>query len=166
MLTVLAKNRHNEENRATIVLPAQEGQLRAFRELLGAESDREISIQYAGTGRLWYTDTILLENNLKGNPITIDELNLFAYQLSRMDENIIKKYDDTMSGYTDDLTVAGIKSLVNEAYDTIAQAAGHDESPLYYDGENIDECLAANAELKSRDPATEQTEYGGMTITL
>ena len=76
MLTVLAENKNNREMRAVIVLPAQEGKIKDLYKELGAEHDGDINIRYAGTGDLWSTDTLLLENNLKGNPTTVQELSL------------------------------------------------------------------------------------------
>ena len=137
MLTVLAENKNNREIRSVIDLPAQDGTIKDLYKELGAESDRDINIRYAGTGELWSTDTLLLENNLNGNPTTVQELNLFAYLLERMTPGEIGEYDNAMSEYVNDLGTAGVKSLINEAYETI----NGEETEMWYNGENLTELV-------------------------
>ena len=148
MLTVLAENKNDRNIKAVIDLPASDGKIAEFRKELDVESDAEISIRYSGTGEHWYTDMLLLENNLNENPTTtVGELNLLSYLLNRMDENEIAECEDSISEYTSDLGISGIKNIINEAYDLLAQAAECDESLRYYDGENIAECITAERAL-------------------
>jgi len=148
MLTVLAENKNDRSIRAIIELPASDGEIAEFRKELDVESGAEISIRYSGTGEHWYTDVLLLENNLNENPTTtVSELNLLSHLLNRMDENEIAKYENAVSEYSNDLGISGIKNIINEAYDVIAHTAGHEESDIWYDGEIVEELLIAEREL-------------------
>lgn len=143
VITVLAENKNDRNIRAVIDFPALDGQLQKFCEKLDTVSDGEIRVRYAGTGDIWAVDTLLLENNINRNSVKVEELNLLSYILERMDENQITEYAEAMCEYTNDLGTPGVKSIINEAYDVHARAAGCHESLSYFDGENAADLIKA-----------------------
>ena len=157
ILIALAENKSMRTERACIALPASDGQINVFRRALNAGSDSDIEIRYAGTGDYWSIDQVLLENCFDRKGTTIDELNLLAYLLERMDENQLNAFNGVMSEYTNDLGSTGFVNIVNEAYDILSQAEESGEAATVYESENLTGLIEAERNLRDNIPDITQT---------
>ena len=148
MITVLAERKDDRSVRAVTELPALDGQLEYLLDELGAESNDEINIRYAGSDLLRVVDEFLFinqfENKYTGSEISIDELNLLSYLLARMDKEQLSAYNDAMQKYD---TVPGMDNIINEAYKAIAYATGDEDLKTVYDGSNAAELINAERAL-------------------
>ena len=91
------------------------------------------TIQYVGTGTHWHIDSALLKSTFNHTKPRIQEINLLAYLLNRMD----RVQEDMYMTWLDRATNNdGIKKLINMAYCALGS-----ETMEQYTGENLSELI-------------------------